>query len=186
MVSDSIVKYLEAGKLNGSSISVLKYNLIEKGYDENDIDEAIYFIGNYRSENKKFHNKFLEAFRVNSAVFLRVSLGLMYLWFGIMQILNPELFFGSIPSYIGNLNFSNLEIIYFNGVFEIFLSGILLLGFFVRFSAFILAVNLYIMGLSAGDNGIMVRDLALATALLIVFLNGSDKWCLSSYLKNRE
>ncbi len=186
MVNESIVKYLEQGKLRGLSVSVLKYNLVDKGYEEGDIDEAIYFIGEEKEESKRFNNKILELFRVNAPLLLRVSMGLMYLWFGVKQILNPEPFLNFIPNYASFLPFSPLETVYLNGVFEILFAGVLLLGFFVRFTAFILAIHLYIIGLSVGDKGIMVRDLALATALFVVFLNGNDKWCLSKVFRERR
>ncbi len=186
MVNEHIVRYLEEGKLAGKSISSMKSELSAKGYPEKDITESVFSMGGDDYEDKRFSNVALEAIRVNAPVFLRVSMGLMYLWFGMSQLLNPELYLGFIPKYASIFPLSAIETVYLNGIFEICLSMILLLGFLVRSVAFSLSVHLYIIGLSVVNGGIMVRDLALATALFVVFLNGSDKLCLSRLLRTKH
>ncbi len=186
MVNEFIVRYLEEGKLAGKSISSMRAELSNKGYSDKDITEAVFSIGRDDFEDKRFSNYFLEGIRVNAPVFLRVSMSLMYLWFGISQILNPELYFGFIPEYASLFPLSAVETVYLNGIFEICLSMILLLGFFVRPVAFALSIHLYMIGLSVTNAGIMIRNLALATALLVVFLNGSDKLCLFRLLRKKR
>ena len=185
MVNEAILNFLEQGKKRGISISALKEGLIEKDYKENEINEAIYFLGNEHVRGDPFKNKYLESIRVHGQIFLRISMGLMYIWFGINQILYPDLFLKYIPNYTNSL-FSPIIGVYINGIFEILLSTTLLFGFFVRSSALILSVHLFIIGFSLVSGGTMVRDIALATALFVVFLNGKDKWCLSQILKRRR
>lgn len=185
MVNETISRFLEQGKENGASISSLKESLVEKGYEENEINEAIYSLGHEHVKGDPFKNKYLESIRVHGPIFLRISMGLMYIWFGINQILYPDLFLKYIPNYTNSL-FSPLMGVYINGIFEIILSTVLLFGFFVRSSALILSVHLFIIGFSLVDGGTMVRDIALASALFVVFLNGKDKWCLSQILKRKR
>lgn len=185
MANATILNFLEKGKEKGISISILKDNLIEKDYKENEINEAICLMGYGDINGNPFTNKYLEYVRVHGPIFLRISMGLMYIWFGINQILYPDLFLKYIPNYT-NFLFSPLMGVYLNGIFEIILSTVLLFGFFVRSSALILSVHLFIIGFSLVDGGTMVRDIALATALFVVFLNGKDKWCLSQILKRKR
>ncbi|MDO8508543.1 MAG: DoxX family membrane protein [Nanoarchaeota archaeon] len=185
MVNKVIVQFLEDGKKNGFGVSSLTYELVKKGYNEEEINEAVYFTGNEASLQNKFGNKYLEYIRIHRPIFLRISMGLMYIWFGINQLIYPDSFLKYIPAYTGAL-FSPLTVVYLNGIFEILLSTVLLFGFFVRSSALLLSLHLYFIGFSVVDSGIMVRDVALATALFVVFLNGNDKWCLSEVLKRKR
>ena len=185
MANGTILNFLEEGKKRGIGISILKEDLIKKDYKENEINEAICLMGYGDINGNPFTNKYLEYIRIHGPIFLRISMGLMYLWFGINQIIYPDLFLKYIPNYT-NVLFLPLTVVYLNGIFEILLSTTLLFGFFVRSSALILSIHLYVIGFSLVDGGTMVRDIALASALLVVFLNGSDKWCLSQILKRRR
>lgn len=187
MADKKIMFYFEEGLKRGYDINVLKKKLVESNFPIMEIENAISYINKKeRARDGEFRNNFLEGLRVHTPVFLRISMGLMYLWFGINQLISPELFFGFIPYYARSFPFSPLATVYLNGTFEVLFSSILLLGIFVRFSALALSVHLYFIGFSLGYNGIMIRDIALATAIFVVFLNGDDKFCLSRILERRR
>lgn len=177
-----IVNYLKEGRDKGYTFDSLKQKLIESGFSEKEIDKTI----NYLHDEGGFKSFFLEYLRVHSAIFLRISMAFMYLWFGIQQIINPQLFLGFLPSYAEYFPLSPLATIYSNGAFEILFASVLLLGIFVRFTALILSLHLYVIGISLGFNGLMVRDVALATAIFVIFLNGEDKWCLPRLLRKKK
>ena len=91
---------------------------------------------------------------------------------------------GFIPDWA--LQFSGVgagALIYFNGYFEIFFGGWLLLGFFTRLSAFLLAIHLFNIAFTIGYNDVGVRDFGLAMATFSVFLKGADIWCLDRLFK---
>jgi len=66
--------------------------------------------------------------------------------------------------------------------------GVLMLaGLFTRVAAGILTIHLYLIALSLGMNPLGVRDFGLATATLVVFLNGADRYCVAKKIwKNNK
>lgn len=184
MADERIIGYFKEGRKKGFSDFSLRSKLVQDGVSEKEIDNAVSFIGKEENiEGWHFRIKLLEGLKEHSPIFLRISMGLMYLWFGIQQFINPELFFGFIPKYANAFPLSTLMTVYLNGAFEILFASILLLGIFVRSSALILSLHLYVISFSLDYGGIMVRDIALATALFVIFLHGSDKWCLDNLLE---
>lgn len=110
-------------------------------------------------------------------VLLRIVLSLVFLYFGVSQIFSPSNWAGFVPGFlVGGFSANNWVI--FNGILEITLGLFLIVGLYVRFSSIILAVHLFFIALSVGFSPIGVRDLGLAFAMFVVFLNGVDKYCL--------
>ena len=120
-------------------------------------------IKNFIEKNKKY-----------SVDILRIGLALVFLWFGISQLINPESFLGYIPQWLYIQNFSAHTIIISNGIFETVFGFLLLIGLFTRISAFLLALHLLGIMFSLGYNDIAVRDfgLVMATVSLIFFGSG--------------
>ena len=56
--------------------------------------------------------------KVFAPAVLRYGLGLVYLWFGISQLINPGNFIGYLPTFLFNSSFAQSFVI-INGVFEI-------------------------------------------------------------------
>ncbi len=102
---------------------------------------------------------------------LRIGLALVFLWFGISQILTPFNFVGYLPSFI--LNFTPGEVVVrLNGILETLLALLLIFKKYVRLVSAILALHLVTIILSLGYNEIAVRDFGLLLAMIAVFLNG--------------
>ncbi|HIH38636.1 DoxX family membrane protein [Candidatus Woesearchaeota archaeon] len=132
-------------------------------------------------------------------VVLRIALSLLFLWFGISQLVNPESFLGYIPDWMythgaemthshplqmmHNIPKPSVHVLIMgNGLFETVFGTLLLLGLFTRISAILLSLHLFIIAIGMGYNDITVRDLALAFASISVALYGPD----SKSLDNRR
>ena len=112
---------------------------------------------------------------------LRIGVSLVFLWFGINQVLDPNYFTSYLPDFI--LNFSNpANFVIFNGIFEVIFGILLLLGLFTRLVSIILTLHLFGVIFSLGYNEISVRDFGLMISSFVVFLNGKDSWCLDRKL----
>ena len=112
---------------------------------------------------------------------LRIGVSLVFLWFGINQVLDPNYFTSYLPDFI--LNFSNpVNFVIFNGIFEVIFGILLLLGLFTRLVSIILTLHLFGVIFSLGYNEISVRDFGLMISSFVVFLNGKDSWCLDRKL----
>lgn len=112
-------------------------------------------------------------------IILRISLALVFLWFGISQISSPSDWVSFVPDYLAS---SSRAIVLANGFFESILGVMLLLGLYTRFSSIVLSAHLFIIALSMGFTAIAVRDFGLALATLSIFFLGADKFCLDRKL----
>ncbi|MEK6927400.1 MAG: DoxX family protein [Nanoarchaeota archaeon] len=117
--------------------------------------------------------------------FLRISISLVFLWFGITQVISPTNWTSFLPNFILNFGWNPEIFIYLNAALEIILGIFLLIGLFVRFSAFILAIHLLFISFSLGYNAVAIRDLGLTLATLSIFLTGPDEYCLDK-IKNKK
>lgn len=115
-----------------------------------------------------------------SAPFLRASLSLVFLWFGFNQIFDPLIWESYVPEFVLKFGFSAADLVLVNGVFEVVLGFALLLGIYVRFTALILGVHLFVIAASFGLSAVGVRDFGLALATLSVAMQGSDFLCLTN------
>jgi len=119
-------------------------------------------------------------------IVLRISLGLVFLWFGFTSIFNHESLVGYLPEFAYSLEISLQSIMLLNGIFEIVFGTLLIIGLFTRVVAFILFLHILSIMFLLGYNDVAIRDFGLAFATLAIFLNGADKWCLDKKLKNRK
>lgn len=108
-------------------------------------------------------------------IILRISLSLVFLWFGINQLYYPSSWIGFVPSFIP---FSPGTIVLLNGSLEVILGLMLLSGIQVRFSSLVLSIHLFLIALPMGFTAIAIRDFGLALATLSVFFFGADKLCI--------
>jgi len=144
----------------------------------------------------------LDKYKKYSPIILRIGVSLLFLWFGITQLINPESFYGYVPQWIyphadtmmhehSFQSFHNLPltphiIIMGNGIFETIFGLFLLLGIYTRLSSFLLGIHLFVITLGLGYNDIAIRDFVLTIVTFVVFLNGADKWCLDVRNKKKE
>lgn len=140
-----------------------------------------------------------DRYRRYAPLVLRLGLGLVFLWFGVGQLINPESFLGYVPQWLHphgpemvhehpaqwmhSLQVTPHIIIMGNGIFETVFGTLLLLGLFTRISSLLLGIHLVGIMLGLGYNDIAVRDFGLMLATFSVSLQGPDKWCLDAKLK---
>ena len=118
-------------------------------------------------------------------IVLRISLSLVFLWFGLTGVFNTEQFIGYVPEFAYSLPISIESIVILNGVFEIILGILLITGLFTRIIAFILFLHTLIIMFLLGYNDIAVRDFGIALATLAIAFNGPDNWSLDRRLKKK-
>lgn len=117
----------------------------------------------------------MDKYKAYAPVLLRVSLALLFLWFGIGQLVDPESFVSYVPSWVPLDIFTAVLL---NGIFETIFGLLLLLGLFTRVVAIVLGLHLIGIAISLGYNDLAWRDMALALATFAVALHGPDEWCL--------
>jgi len=127
---------------------------------------------------------FFDKAKTYAPIVLRYALGLVYLWFGINQIINPNNFIGYLPTFIFNSPYA-IAFVYANGVFEIVAATLLIMGILVRWVAALLALHLLAITFDLGYGELAVRDFGLAVATISIWLWGEDKWCLGKKWKKK-
>lgn len=116
---------------------------------------------------------------------LRWAMALVFLYFGISQLINPDMWTFFIPEWISNI-IDAKTLVYMNGVFEVIFGTLLLLGLFTRLSSLLLALHLTGITLSVGFSETGVRDFGLTVATFAIFLNGTDKYCLDHKVRAKR
>ena len=111
---------------------------------------------------------------------LRISMAVVFLYFGIAQLRHPEGFIGWLPKEVELLPISPRTFVVLNGGFETFFGTMLLLGLYARLSAFLLGAHLFGIAMSIGWTEIGVRDFGLALATLVIVLLGAGPLNLSA------
>ena len=111
-------------------------------------------------------------------IILRVSLALVFIYFGFSQVRDPGAWSGFVPDFLKVSGISGNNVVIFNGVLELILGTFLITGLYVRFSALILAVHLFGIAFSIGFSPLGVRDFGLAFATLALYFYGYDKYTL--------
>lgn len=111
---------------------------------------------------------------------LRLGLASVFLWFGFSQLIDTLSWVDIVPDWaVDLLHIPPAMIVMANGVFEVVLGGLIALGFFVRISAFVLALHLLVISIDFGFTATGVRDFGLAVAAiglsLIYTKNSEDK-----------
>jgi len=110
---------------------------------------------------------------------LRLGLVGLFLSFGIWQILQPDAWFSWVPQWVPDITHMSLRlIVLLNGGLEVVLGTLLLLGIYVRWVAFILALHTLSIAYEIGFNDIGIRDASLAICCIAIALFGNDDWSL--------
>ena len=107
----------------------------------------------------------------------RIALGLVFFLFGIDQLLHPILWTAWIPDWT-SIMLPAEKIVMLNGVLDLTLGTLLLLGLFTRLVAAIAVLHLAGIVATVGYNDIGIRDLGFLILAISIFLNGPDLWSL--------
>ncbi len=114
---------------------------------------------------------------------LRIVLSLVFLYFGYHEVTAPAVWIGYVPAFALSSGISATALVMLNGLLELSLGALLLLGLFTRFSALILSLHLFGIAFTLGFDELAIRDFGLAFATLVIFLNGADYYCLDERWK---
>jgi uncharacterized membrane protein YphA (DoxX/SURF4 family) len=104
---------------------------------------------------------------------LRLGLAVVFLYFGISQILDQSRWIYLVPDRFLDFNISEIlksKIVFLNGIFDKFIALSLISGLFIRIFSllgFIHLLSITIFSLGFGPSGI--RDLGLSFAMLSLF-----------------
>ncbi|MDP3882341.1 MAG: DoxX family protein [Nanoarchaeota archaeon] len=110
---------------------------------------------------------------------LRISMGIVFLWFGSQQLTNPERWTGFVPAFASFFG-SPYNLVLGNAIFELIFGAFLILGLYTRLSAVLLSLHLFGIAFSIGMTPVGIRDLGLALATLVIFLGGKDQYSLDN------
>jgi uncharacterized membrane protein YphA (DoxX/SURF4 family) len=116
----------------------------------------------------------------------RLSLALVFLWFGFSQLQSPEGWVSYLPEFLTGFDINPTIFIFLNGTFEVLLGVFLLLGVFVRPVAFLLGIHLFGITFSLGLSDLGVRDFGLSFATMAVSFYGDDFYTLGEFLKRKK
>lgn len=108
---------------------------------------------------------------------LRIGISLVFLTFGIWQLINPSSWIGYVPGYVYGFGISILLIVILNGALDLLIGLSLVSGVYLKFFSVIGILRMLIIAFSIGFNDVFVRDIGLAIALVAVCINGKDEWC---------
>jgi len=119
----------------------------------------------------------LENYNPYAPAVVRISLSLVFLWFGFNQVFDTSSWLGWVPAWTTALPISPSLIILGNGIFEIALGLLLLTGQWTQIAALLLSLHLLFIAFNIGYNDIAIRDIGLSLATFSIFLYGPDIWC---------
>lgn len=116
---------------------------------------------------------------IRGTTVLRIGISLVFVWFGTQQLLSADMWIGFIPEWVIKLSpVSATTLVHFNGALEVVFGTALMLGFFTRISALILALHMSHITFLVGYDSIGVRDFAISVAAFSIFFNGADPFSL--------
>ncbi|MFZ2555765.1 MAG: DoxX family protein [Minisyncoccia bacterium] len=112
---------------------------------------------------------------------LRISLAILFLWFGFSQLLDASSWISWVPGWAENLTGLEPEmIVLLNGGFEIAMGVLLALGLYTRIAAIFLALHVALLVFEIGLTPIGFRDFAIMGATFALALLGPDEYSLDA------
>jgi len=115
----------------------------------------------------------------NARILTRITISVVVLWFGINQLINPEAFLSYLPNNLLALDYAT-QLIIINGIIDITLGTLLIIGLKTRIIAYITSIHTFIISLSLEYNDIAMRDMGLALITCAIGMGGKDKWCIDN------
>ena len=108
---------------------------------------------------------------------LRWALAGVFIWFGFSQIINPNHFAAYLPEFIFFSDYVEL-VLWINGSFDIVFGILLGLGIWTRPVAGLLGLHILAITIKMGYTDIAIRNWGLFFAMVSIFINGEDDYCL--------
>ena len=130
-------------------------------------------------------NKFIIFIEYYAATILRYGVSAVILWFSLQQFIHNGQYIGFIPdSIVAITHISANILVFFNALFELVFGIALVFGWQTRIVALLLALHMFDIMWVVGYGDIGVRDFGIAVAILVVFMNGTDPFCMQQKIKN--
>ncbi len=120
-----------------------------------------------------------------SAATIRYSLVLLFLWFGVQQLIDAPTWVGFLPEWTGYIPVPGELFVQLNGWMEVVFAVLLMLGVFTRVVAAVLGVHLLFIAVSVGG-AIGVRDAALGLVTIAFALSPADRWTLDAHTNSHS
>lgn len=127
-------------------------------------------------ENTNFLNK------IEGSLVLRLVMAFVFFYFGFAQLTDAASWTSYLPSFISLIPISATKFVLLNGWFEIVSAVLLILGAYTRLVAFLLSIHLFGIAFSIGMNGVGVRDIGLAGAMLSLVFSGAGKMSADEFV----
>ncbi len=119
----------------------------------------------------------------SSAVLIRLSLVLLFLWFGVQQLIDAETWVGFLPEWTGYLPVPGETFVQLNGLMEVVFAALLGAGVFTRLVSAVLGGHLLFIALSVGG-AIGVRDGVLGLVTVALAFSTPDRWTMDARTKS--
>ena len=124
---------------------------------------------------------FISKLPAYAPVVLRYGFSAVILWFSSQQFLHNSYWIAYIPDYAVSLtHISASTLVTLNATFELIFGLMLLIGWQTRLAALLLSLHIFDIMFVVGYSEIGVRDFGLAIALLTIFMDGPDQYCIDS------
>jgi uncharacterized membrane protein YphA (DoxX/SURF4 family) len=111
---------------------------------------------------------------------LRAGLTALFLWFGASQVTAPSDWISWVPTWVPS--FAHMDartIVLINGGFEVIGGMLLLLGIYIRWVAFLLALHILAIAYEIGYNDIGVRDFCLGICTIALGMYDDGLWSVT-------
>ncbi len=123
-------------------------------------------------------DSFFEKAKPYAPALIRYGVGIVFFLFGFDQLRRPEAWIAYFPTALPfGLNVS--QAVFYNGIFDLVIGALLILGILVRLVALIGALHLIGVMWTLGYSDIAIRDFGLFLGCLSVLLYGADRLSLS-------
>jgi len=116
---------------------------------------------------------------------LRITMSLVFLYFGYQQLTDTASWIGFVPNYVLFIGISAETLVMGNALLELTLGTLLLLGLFTYITSLVLAIHLFFIAFSLGVSDLGVRDFGLTISTFVVFLNGPDNLTLDKIWRKK-
>lgn len=129
----------------------------------------------------------MNKFAYLAPIVLRIGMALVFLWFGYSQVSDQVQWVAYVPESIVNLSGLKVEtLVLLNGLFELVFGAALLVGFWTRTAALLLALHMLEITYIVGFDATGVRDFGISIAAISVFLYGKDRFTLDAMMAGKE
>lgn len=114
-----------------------------------------------------------------SPLILRVGIAIVFVWFGIHQLMSQTMWVSLIPAWVVSLTgLTAKTLVILNGIFEVVMAFLLAIGYKIRIVAVLLSLHLLSIIGDLGLTAVGIRDVGLLFATLAIAFHGGDEYSI--------